>query len=299
MTLAKLWKRPFWLRRLAAVGAIWLASFGVAAARPPVWIVKDSDSTIVLFGSVHVLPPGLDWQPPALREALSKADDVWFELPIAPDSQAAGVAVVRAKGMLPPGESLLSKLTPAGRDRLARLAPKLGLSLAQFDRLRPWLADVTVGLLDMAPKGAGAADGVEQSVSAAAPPTARRQAFETAEQQIGFLADAPEADQLASLEDTLRQIEEEPDAYDRLLAAWLAGDLQALQTEGLEPMQKASPDLFDRMITQRNQRWVEAISQRMAGSGETVVVVGAGHLVGPGGVPALLRARGFTVEGPL
>ncbi len=285
-------------KRLAAAGTIWLAGFGLAAAQPPVWIVKDADSTIVLFGSVHVLPPGLDWQPSALKAALAKADDLWFELPVDPVSQAAGVQVIREKGLLPAGESLLGKLTPAGRDRLARLAPKLGLSLEQVDHLRPWLADVTVGLSDMAQRGAGASDGVEQSISAAAPTTAKREAFETAEQQISFLADAPEADQLASLEDTLRQIEEEPDAYDRLLAAWLNGDLKALQTEGLEPMMKASPDLYDRMITQRNARWVEAISQRMKGSGETVIVVGAGHLVGPGGVPALLRARGFTVEGP-
>lgn len=298
MTLAKFWKRPIW-KKVAAAAAIWLAGFGVAAARPPMWVVRDADSTIVLFGSVHVLPPGLDWEPPALKEAISKADDLWFELPIDPASQEAGVQIVRQKGLLPPGESLLAKLTPAGRDRLTRLAPKLGVSLEQLDRLRPWLADVTVGLVDMASKGAGAADGVEQSISAAAPPTAQRRAFETAEQQIGFLADAPEADQLASLEDTLRQIEEEPDAYDRLLAAWMAGDIQALQAEGLEPMMKASPDLYDRMITQRNRRWVEAIATRMQGSGETVIVVGAGHLVGPGGVPALLRARGFTVEGPL
>lgn len=286
------------LKRLAAAGAVWLAGFGLAAAQPPVWVVRDADSTVVIFGSVHVLPPGLDWQPPALKAALAKADDLWFELPFDPASQAAGVEVVKAKGLLPPGESLLARLTPTGRERLARLAPRLGVSLEQMDRLRPWLADVTVGLVDMAQKGAGAADGVEQSIQAAAPARARRMAFETADQQIGFFADAPEADQLASLEDTLRQIEDEPDAYDRLLAAWLAGDTQALRDQGLEPMRAASPDLFDRMITQRNARWVEAISQRLAGSGETVIVVGAGHLVGPGGVPALLRARGFTVEGP-
>lgn len=285
-------------KRLAAAGAIWLAGFGLAAAQPPVWVVKDADSTVVIFGSVHVLPKGLDWQPKALTEALARADDLWFELPFDPASQAAGADVVRAKGFLPPGESLLGKLTPAGQDRLKRLTPKLGLSLEQMDRLRPWLADVTVGLMDMARRGAGAADGVEQSVEAAAPLSAQRKAFETADEQIGFFAGAPEADQLASLEDTLRQIEEEPDAYDRLLAAWLKGDIKALQTEGLEPMKKASPELFDRMITQRNARWVEAITQRMAGSGETVIVVGAGHLVGPGGVPALLRTRGFTVEGP-
>ncbi|MDQ0465397.1 uncharacterized protein YbaP (TraB family) [Caulobacter ginsengisoli] len=285
-------------KRLVAAATVWLVGFGVAAAQPPVWVVRDADSTVVIFGSVHVLPPGLDWKPKVLTDALAKADDLWFELPFDPASQAAGVEVVKAKGLLPPGESLLAKLTPAGRERLARLAPKLGLSLEQMDRLRPWLADVTVGLVDMSQRGAGAADGVEQTIEKATPPTALRKAFETADEQIGFFADAPEADQLASLEDTLRQIEEEPDAYNRLLAAWLSGDLKALQTEGLEPMKRASPDLFDRMITQRNNRWVEAITQRMAGSGETVIVVGAGHLVGPDGVPALLRARGFKVEGP-
>jgi uncharacterized protein len=63
-------------------------------------------------------------------------------------------------------------------------------------------------------------------------------------------------------------------------------------------MRKASPVLYQRLVTERNARWAEAISQRLRGSGETVVVVGAAHLIGKDGVPAMLRRRGITVEGP-
>ena len=65
-----------------------LLSAGAAVARPPVWVVRDADSELVLFGSVHVLPPGLDWRPPALERAVSSADEVWFELPIDPATEA-------------------------------------------------------------------------------------------------------------------------------------------------------------------------------------------------------------------
>ena len=41
-----------------------------ATALPPVWVIKDKDSTITLFGSVHVLPPGVDWRPSTLKSAL-------------------------------------------------------------------------------------------------------------------------------------------------------------------------------------------------------------------------------------
>ena len=91
---------------------------------------------------------------------------------------------------------------------------------------------------------------------------------------------------------------EDPAYYDRLIDAWAGGDTRAIEDLGLTPMKQVSIYLYDRLIVQRNRRWVETIAERMQGSGETVIVVGVGHLVGPDSVPALLRARGFTVEGP-
>ena len=43
---------------------------------------------------------------------------------------------------------------------------------------------------------------------------------------------------------------------------------------------------------------IEAITRRLDGSGQAVMVVGVGHLIGPDSVPALLRKQGFRVEGP-
>ena len=156
---------------------------------------------------------------------------------------------------------------------------------------------MTLGVVALNQQGASVDSGVERILAGAAP-TAARKAFETSTQQIAFFADAPLADQLASLEDTLEQLDEDPGFYDRLIAAWARGDTAALVTMGLTPMKQVSLYLYDQLIVQRNRRWADTIASRMAGSGETVIVVGVGHLVGPDSVPALLRARGFTVEGP-
>jgi len=80
--------------------------------------------------------------------------------------------------------------------------------------------------------------------------------------------------------------------------AWMAGDLKAIDREALKPLRKASPSLFQHLVTDRNARWTAALDQRLKGHGRAVVVVGMAHLVGPDGVPARLRALGYRVEGP-
>ncbi len=284
------------LRSLLAVLLLSLAA--PARAEPPVWVIRDADSTMVLFGSVHLLPAGLDWTPAALDEALAKADDIWFELPIDPASTADSARLAIQHGMAARGETLSPRLSPQGRERLARLCADLGLRPAVIEGMRPWLAEMTLVLTRLARDGVNGSSGVEHRLSAAAPPGAERRAFETAAEQIGFFADAPEADQIASLEDSMRVMEEEPDAFDRLVEAWVSGDMAALEERGLGPLRRASPGLYDRLITQRNARWADVLAERLEGSGETVVVVGAGHLIGADGLPAMLRARGIDVEGP-
>lgn len=275
-----------------------LAAAAPASAKPPVWIVRDHDSTIVLFGSVHMLPPGLDWRPQALDTAIQGAEDLWFELPLDPaDAQAAAQLAVK-KGALPNGQKLSDRLSPKGRKRLEAAARRMNLSINTLNRMRPWLAEVTLGVAQLAGGGANGSDGVERTLDKEAPATAKRQAFETVEQQIGFFADAPEKDQIASLEDSLREMEKSPDTYGKLVSAWMAGDVKAIEREGLKPMRHASPLIYRRLVIERNARWAETIAERLQGSGETVMVVGAAHLIGKDGVPAMLRRRGIAVEGP-
>ena len=158
-------------RLLGALAGLLLAGCSVAEAeaRPPVWTVRDADSELVIFGSVHVLPPGLDWRPAELDAALAKADDLWFELPIDPASEAKVGQLAAAHGLLPQGQSLSALLSPEGRERLKTATADLGVSMAVLDRLEPWFAEVVLAGAQFQKAGAYASSGVEKMISGSAP----------------------------------------------------------------------------------------------------------------------------------
>ena len=280
---------------LAGMAAMALAA--PAWSQPPVWTVRDADSEIVIFGSVHVLPEGLDWRPFALDKALAQADDLWFEVPLDGATDAATQRESNARGFLPEGRSLSSMLSKVGRARLAKVAAALEVPLGQVDRMQPWYAELTLSSALYRQSGAAASQGVEQTLAQAAPRAARR-AFETPAQQVDFFANAPLRDQIASLEETLKQIDLQPGDYQTLVRAWMAGDTDALDEEAVQPLRKSAPRLYALLVAQRNAKWADRIAERLKGSGRTVVVVGVGHLVGKDGVPSRLRAMGLQVEGP-
>jgi hypothetical protein len=282
-----------WLLGLAAT----LLAALPAQAEPRVWVVRDADSEVVLFGSVHVLPPGLAWRPAALDAALARADDLWFELPVDAATEQETARLAASMGLLPTGQSLFGLLPPGDAARLVRLAQTYGVDRVVLDRLKPWLAEVALASALYGRSGADTANGVEQVVSARAPATVQRRAFETPALQLGLFDEAPLADQIASLSETLRELDTEPDTYDALVKAWLDGDTAGLAEE-TESLRKASPELYRRLVRDRNAAWVRTLDARLKGRGRTVVVVGTGHLVGEDGLPARLRALGYSVEGP-
>ena len=130
------------LTGLAAATALTLPA--TARAEPPLWVVRDADSEMLLFGSVHVLPPGLEWRPAALTAGLARADDVWFELPVGPATDQAVARLAATSGILPPDKQLFDLLTPADAQRLLLLARTYGIDPASLTRLEPWLAEVAL-----------------------------------------------------------------------------------------------------------------------------------------------------------
>ncbi len=288
------------MRRVALALALLLAWSAPAWAKPPMWVAHGAGgATVVLFGSVHILPGQLDWEPEALKSALSEADELWFETPIDASNQLDGARMVMTRGMLPQGETL-SALLPddKARAKLATVAAGLHVPMPQLERLRPWLAELTLAQAAYAREGADAADGVERQLTDTAAPQAERRAFETVSQQIAMFADTSAADQVASLMDTLREVQDDPGVYRRLMQAWLAGDLKAIDREGVQPLRKTSPSLFKILLTDRNAAWRAVMLDRLKGKGRVVVIVGIGHLIGPGGLPQLLRDSGVRVDGP-
>jgi uncharacterized protein YbaP (TraB family) len=275
-----------------------LAWAAPAWAKPPVWVAHGPHATVVLFGSVHILPGRLDWEPQALKDALTGADELWFETPIDPGVLMDSARIALAQGVLPPGQTL-SALLPddAARAKLKAAADQLHVPMPQLERLRPWLAELTLAQAAYARDGASADQGVERQLADAAP-QAERHAFETPAQQIAMFAGAPVADQVASLQDTLHDIQDDPGSFRRLMRAWLNGDLKAIDKDGVQPLRRVSPLLFKVLLTDRNAAWRQIMLQRLQGQGKVVVIVGVGHLIGPGGLPQLLRDSGVRVDGP-
>ncbi len=282
----------------AAVLMLALGWAAPAAALPAIWTVRDADSELVLFGSIHLLPPGLAWRPAALDAALAGADDLWLEIPSDPASQQEAAALVAPLAYLPAGQTLDAKLSRAGRARLRRAAERLGLPLPQLQAMRPWMAEVMIAGAQAARGGASGAGGVEQALANDPRRPENMMAFETLAQQAQLFSGAPEAEQAVSLEMSLRDIDKDPRGYERLVKAWMSGDLKALDREAVAPLRREAPATFKRLVADRNAAWVETLRARLAGSGRTVVVVGAGHLIGPLGLPARLRALGYEVVGP-
>ena len=285
------------LRRLAAGLVIACGLAGAAAAAPALWAVKDADSTIYLFGSMHVLEPHVQWRTPVFDAAYAKSSAIWFETDVnALTDKAKMDELVKRYGM-DPEHPLSAKLSPDYRAALKARLDAAGVSTAGMDRLRPWMASLVLTILPFRTQGfdpkAGADAVLNRAASADKKPV---RAFETAETQARFLADLPEPVQVQLLEDALTTDARSFADIKAVQTAWLAGDIVKLGPMLLEEMKAQRPELYEALIRQRNRAWAQVIANEMGGAGVEMVDVGALHMVGDDGLPALLAARGFKVE---
>ena len=274
----------------ASLAALGLAS--PAIADPAIWKVSDADSSIHLFGSVHVFTRELNWRTPQFDALLAAADYVTFELVMDLDAYATVSEMGITKGRLPGGQTLADLLSADDYERFRTIVTGAGMDPAALDRLQPWLAAMTL----MSPGGVDMRAGVELTIEPTLP-AERKRGLETAAQQMAFLADAPLDEQLASLRSTLDAMEAGIDfAFEPLVDAWLRGDADTLARLVEEQMSAGDDPVYDRLITQRNENWIAPLEQMLADNDDSLVIVGAAHLVGDNGVPAILAAKGYRVE---
>lgn len=283
---------PGWLGLGLGLGlALLLAQCGrprAVEARPPLWRVADRDTTIWLLGSIHALPPRVRWRTAAVSRAEAEADTLILEIaPAAPrDAVAAFSAAARAPG-LPP---LRDRVAAADRGLVERAMAAAGHAPGSLDGLGTWAAALSITAGAMAARGVSAANGVEDAVAADFAGK-RIGALETRDGQLALFDALPEAEQRVLL---LQAAHDALAGGNPAFAAWRRGDEAAL-TATLAPL-AAHPALARRLVSDRNARWASAIVRRLARPGRVLVVVGAGHLVGPRSVIARLRARGLRVE---
>ena len=264
-------------------------------AGPALWVVRDADSTLYLFGTVHVLRPTTAWGSARVDAAFDSADQVWFEISN-PDDQAAIMPLIQQHG-LSPDRPLSSLLTAEEMTVLNTIAASAGMPAGQIDIFRPWLAGLALSVAPLMKAGYDPRSGVELVLKARAEAAGKPiQAFETIDKQVGILAGMSEADQLASLRLLMESWGDATAELDGMVAAWASGDVKALEALAVDEMQVETPALYEALLVRRNTDWANQIQTLLEGSGTVFIAVGAAHLAGDDSVQEILGDRGVRVE---
>ena len=264
-------------------------------ADPALWVVKDEDTTIYLFGTVHVLKPGLSWFDEAVKTAFDKSDQLMLEMVLPDDPAQVG------KEMMPlaldqSGKTLSSRLDPDQLAAYQAAMASVGLPAAQFDAFEPWFPAITLSMLPLTKLGYDPEQGAEKQLTSMAKASGKPVAgFETFTEQLGFFDTLPETQQVAFLNSVVKDLDKLGPQLDKMVLLWTKGDPDGLAAAMNESM-AATPELAKILLWDRNARWADQIKARMDKPGTVFVAVGAGHLAGEHSVQDYLKARGLKAK---
>ncbi|EGF92488.1 gumN family protein [Asticcacaulis biprosthecium C19] len=267
----------------------------LASPTPLMWVIRDKDSTIYLFGSVHAMRDGVNWLTPAIQERFDQAGEVWLEVADM-DDQTRLVAVARAY-MVNPANNMTDGLTGDEIADLDRRLPPCGYSRQAMMGMRKWAVGLMLVQCEFATMGLDPDNGIDitlmRRAQAASKPV---HGLETMEEQMDVLAPDSEAEELQTLRSILKELDDTPEMVDQLITAWLAGDVKTLERHLVADLEENDPTGYKRMIAGRNHQWVPKIKTILDGEGTVFIAVGAGHLVGPDSVITLLKKQGIKAK---
>jgi uncharacterized protein YbaP (TraB family) len=273
-----------------------LAAICPAHAEPAIWVVKGPHATVYLFGTIHALSKGDSWRSPKIDAAIQQSQTLWLEIPNVDD--AASMQPLLMQLGMDQTHPLSTKLTPDQLAKLTKAANSVGLpgGEAMLETFKPWLAALTLSIAPLMQAGYDPSTGVEvelkpEFVKANKPV----KGFETAEQQMRYFADMSEKVQIDFLSSELDDFDSAIDKFKQILAAWSAGDTDALDKLNNADFRDKYPDLFQILVVERNQKFTAQINDLLKGDGVSFVAIGAGHLVGKDGVPSMLEKQGYKV----
>jgi uncharacterized protein YbaP (TraB family) len=262
--------------------------------RPALWKVADADTTIWLFGTIHMLGGDHVWLEDKVERAFANAGELAVETRM-PDPEAAQTMVIR-RALDPLGKPLSAKLAPALNERLAQRMAIDGMPIARLQSAEPWYLAMLLEAIAYQRIGLTSDNGVDVTLMAKAEQAGKTIVpLEGFDEQLAYLDELPEPLQVALLEATLDDIDSGKALIEKLVESWSKGDIATLASlmnadfEKLEPLRKT-------LLDDRNARWADWVAKRMDRPGTVFLAVGAGHLGGRNNVRALLEAKGYTVE---
>lgn len=285
------------LRQTIVAAILGVTAVAVASDEPArvfMWQAKRGERTVYLMGSIHAMRPEFYPLPQVIEDAFEQCRTVVFEVDV--DELGAAAVKMMAAGMLPGDETLEDVVGGEMWFEFKVRAGQTALGPAFFRKMKPWMAALTLTVLEIERAGYSQAAGLDSYFSKRAKEAGKeRIALETVEFQVGLFSGLDDDESLEFLRYTLLDLDTLIGELDELTADWRNGRANAVAEilgEGFDEF----PELYKKMVTDRNLAWLAAIEKLFAGEDDAMVVVGAAHLVGDQGLIALLRERGYAVE---
>ncbi|MGD8961908.1 MAG: TraB/GumN family protein [Desulfobacterales bacterium] len=260
------------------------------------WSIQTQSNKIYLLGSIHVLKQETYPLDPTIEKAYASSERIIFETDIAAMQDPAMQAKMLELGMFPAEHNLFENIARDTRQQLEKKIGALGLPLEAFSRFKPWFVALTLTTLELHRLGYDPQYGIDVYFFSKAQSGGKEIGFlEPPEYQIDLLGNMANKDQNDFLKQTLKDLELIGELAGDLVDSWKSGNADKLH-ELLHRSFKDYPNLNDRLLIQRNLKWIKEVEAAMRQNKNVLFVVGAGHLVGPESVVDLLRKNGYKVK---
>lgn len=258
------------------------------------WRVQSDTTTLDLLGSIHLMKPEDYPLSPAIESAFERARVVVFE--VDPSRMTEAALGLLAEGTLPEGQTLRDVISTETYQKVSQHLEEMGMGVAGFEKMRPWLVAVTLTSFELMRAGYTQTSGVDMHYFERARDDGKEiLGLETVEFQVGLFAELAEAEDEEFLRYTMQELDTVIPLVDELLINWRAGKVAEVEKLLTEAYQEY-PELFAKLVSDRNLNWLPQLEKLLAGERAAMAVVGSLHLVGEDGLVELLRRRGYSVE---
>jgi uncharacterized protein len=284
------------LTALTAMLALGAAPAAAVPAHPALWAVADADTTVYLFGTIHLLPENYRWRTAKFDQAVENSQQLVVETIVDDKDPTKIMSAMNSLAFSPGLPPLRERVPPAKRADLATAVKKSGFPPMALDRMETWAAAFILLGNQFREMGLKGGEGVEavlrNAFTSEGKPIGE---LETNVEQLGFFDTLPEKAQRQLLEGAISRPQDMTKDFGGMLSAWARGDVKGIARTFNHDL-AASPELQQALIVRRNQNWTKWIEQRMASPGSVLIAVGAGHLAGKDSVIEMLKKDGYHVR---
>lgn len=285
---------------LLAVG--WLLVFGLSPRALPaqeksfLWKVSKDGKSVFLLGSIHYLKRENFPLKKNILDALDRSRKLVLEINLNSLSTTAMQRIMLEKAVYRDGTKLSQNIDPETYRLTEERASQIGIDIKVLEPMKPWFVALTMMAFKLQQLGLDAELGVDRQLAERAKGKGMSTGgLETFEFQILLLDQLSKREQEMMLRETVAELESLDKNIHQIVQAWLGGDSAMLEKLMLAGMREY-PELHNKVVVERNRRWLPEIEGMISKGENAMIVVGAAHLVGQEGVLELLRGRGYSLE---